>query len=95
MIYSRHNTPEEMIKRGIKLILLGFIVNIGESILPYFLSSHLLNNPAMFEIYNGLMLFYVDVFAFALLHPFAVAPLEGRIRVVYYRSPLVVGRSVF
>lgn len=67
MIYSRHNTPEEMIKRGIKLLLLGFIVNIGESILPYFLSSHLLNNPAMFEIYNGLMLFYVDVFAFACL----------------------------
>lgn len=65
MSYSRHNTPNELIRRGIVLLLLGFFVNIGEYILPHFLSCYLFNDASLVNIYNGVMLFYVDILGFA------------------------------
>ena len=41
-------------KRGIKLIQLGFFVNIGEFFVPYFLSGNLMDDWDRFPIANGL-----------------------------------------
>lgn len=65
MVYTRSKEPEKMIRRGISLLLIGFIVNIGEFILPHFLSGYLLNDPTLFPFYGGLILFYVDILGFA------------------------------
>ena len=65
IIYSRRSTPDIMMKRGINLMLVGLFVNIGEFILPHFVSGFLLGDSSMFEIYGGLLLFYVDILAFA------------------------------
>lgn len=65
IVYSRRSTWDIMIKRGINLMLVGLIVNIGEFILPHFISGSLLGDSSMFPIYGGLILFYVDILAFA------------------------------
>ncbi|WP_027869363.1 acyltransferase family protein [Eubacterium sp. AB3007] len=65
MVYSRNQAPAYLIKRGIKLIQLGFFVNIGEFFVPYFLSGNLLGDWDTFPIANGLLLFCIDILAFA------------------------------
>ena len=65
IIYSRHSQPNTMIKRGIKLLILGILVNLFSFILPHFLSQHLLNSGNIVPILGGLKLFYVDILGFA------------------------------
>ena len=65
MVYSKNQEPAYFIKRGIKLIQLGFFVNIGEFFVPYFLAGNLLENWELFPIANGLLLFCIDILAFA------------------------------
>ena len=65
MVYSRNQEPSYLVKRGIKLIQLGFFVNIGEFFVPYFLAGNLLGQWDLFPIANGLLLFCIDILAFA------------------------------
>ena len=65
VVYSRHSQWDTMIKRGVKLFLLGILVNLFEFFLPYYLAKALSVNPAPFDIAGGLMLFCVDILAFA------------------------------
>ena len=65
MIYSKHQEPAYLMKRGVKLMLLGIVVNVGEYILPHFLAGKLLGEWDIFPIANGLLLFCVDILAFA------------------------------
>ena len=65
MVYSRNQEPSYFIKRGLKLVELGFFVNVGEFFVPYFLSGNLLGDWDIFPIANGLLLFCVDILAFA------------------------------
>ena len=65
MVYSKHQEPIYMIKRGIKLMLLGLVVNVGEFILPHFLAGKLLGEWDIFPIAGGLLLFCIDILAFA------------------------------
>lgn len=65
IVYSRHSQGDVMIKRGVKLYLLGILVNIFEWFIPHFLSGTLLGNWDAFPIYGGLLLFCVDILAFA------------------------------
>lgn len=65
MVYSKNQEPSYLIKRGIKLIQLGFFVNIGEFFVPYFLSGNLMGDWDRFPIANGLLLFCIDILAFA------------------------------
>lgn len=65
MVYSRNQEPAYLIKRGIKLLQLGFFVNIGEFFVPYFLSGNLMDDWERFPIANGLLLFCIDILAFA------------------------------
>ena len=65
MVYSRNQTPRYLIVRGLKLLQLGFFVNIGEFFVPYFLAGNLMNDWERFPIANGLLLFCIDVLAFA------------------------------
>ena len=65
IIYSRHSDSNTMIKRGIKLFLLGLIVNIFSIILPHYLLQYFLNSGNLIPIFGGLLLFYVDILDFA------------------------------
>lgn len=65
VVYSRHSQPDTMIKRGIHLYLLGILVNVFEFFLPCYLSGVLLNNWKLFPTAGGLLLFCVDILAFA------------------------------
>ena len=65
MVYSRHSQPGTMIKRGVKLFLLGILVNIFEFFLPCYLCGTLLNKWTLIPTANGLLLFCVDILAFA------------------------------
>ena len=65
MVYSKNQEPAYLIKRGIKLLQLGFFVNIGEFFVPYFLAGNLLGDWEKFPIANGLLLFCIDILAFA------------------------------
>ena len=65
MVYSKNQAPGHMIVRGLKLLQLGFFVNIGEFFVPYFLSGNLMDDWDRFPIANGLLLFCIDVLAFA------------------------------
>lgn len=65
IVYSRNQVPGYLIKRGVKQIFLGFAVNVGEFFLPHFLADRLLGNGDMFPIAGGLLLFCVDILAFA------------------------------
>ncbi len=65
MVYSKNQEPSYLIKRGIKLIQLGFFVNIGEFFVPYFLAGNLMDDWDRFPIANGLLLFCIDILAFA------------------------------
>jgi hypothetical protein len=65
IVYSSYSRPTNMIKRGVKLFLLGILVNIFEFFLPNYLSGILLNEWTLFPTAGGLLLFFVDVLAFA------------------------------
>lgn len=64
MVYSRNQEPVYLIKRGVKLMLLGLVVNVGEFILPHYLAGLLLGRWD-FPIAGGLLLFCIDILAFA------------------------------
>ena len=65
IVYSKNQAPEYLIKRGIKTMLLGIVVNIGEFFLPHYLAGHLLGKWDIFPIAKGLLLFCIDILAFA------------------------------
>lgn len=65
IIYSRRSQPNSMIKRGIKLFLLGLLVNIFSFIIPHLLLQSLFNSGKLIPIFGGLILFYVDILEFA------------------------------
>ena len=65
IVYSKNQSPEYLMKRGIKLMLLGLVVNIGEFFLPHYLAGYLLDKWEIFPIAGGLLLFCVDILAFA------------------------------
>ena len=65
MVYSRNQDPIYLIKRGFHMIFLGIIVNIGEFFLPHFLAGKLLGEWDIFPIAGGLLLFCIDILAFA------------------------------
>ena len=54
-----------MVKRGIKLILLNLILNMGIFIIPYFIGGYLLDMWDVFDIHGGLLLFFGDILIFA------------------------------
>ncbi len=67
-VYSRNKKPFYMVSRGIKLMLIGVAVNIGEFFIPHFLSGELLgawDKNEIFPIAEGMLLFCVDILAFA------------------------------
>lgn len=65
IVYSRHSQWNEMVKREVKLYILGILVNLFEWIIPHFLSGTLLGNWDAFPILGGYLLFCVDIVAFA------------------------------
>lgn len=65
IVYSRHSQWNVMIKRGAKLFLLGILVNIFEFFIPHFVCGFLLGKWDIFPIADGLLLFCVDILAFA------------------------------
>ena len=65
MVYSRNQDPSYMVRRGVKLMLLGIVVNVGEFFLPHFLAGKLLGEWDIFPTAGGLLLFCIDILAFA------------------------------
>jgi uncharacterized membrane protein len=65
VVYSRHSQWDTMIKRGVKLYLLGVLVNVFEFFVPHFLALALGIDASAFPIADGLLLFCVDILAFA------------------------------
>lgn len=65
VVYSRHSQWDTMIKRGVKLYLLGVLVNVFEFFLPGFVCGTLLGRWDVFPMAGGLLLFCVDILAFA------------------------------
>lgn len=65
IVYSRHSQWDVMIKRGVKLYLLGILVNVFEFFIPHFVAGALLGKADVFPIAGGLLLFCVDILAFA------------------------------
>ena len=66
IVYSRHSQWDLMIKRGITLYLLGILVNVFEFFIPHFLSGDLIPGSSKgFPIDGGMLLFCVDILAFA------------------------------
>lgn len=62
IIFSRHNQYDLLIKRGAKLLLMGYFVNIGSQILPNVLGHMLNTSNAPITL---LALFKVDILVFA------------------------------
>lgn len=65
MVYSRNQEPAYLVKRGIKLMLLGLVVNVGEFLLPHYVAGKLLGEWDIFPTAGGLLLFCIDILAFA------------------------------
>lgn len=65
LVYSRHSQWDVMIKRGVKLFLLGILVNVFEFFLPCYVCGTLLGKWNIFPTAGGLLLFCVDILAFA------------------------------
>lgn len=65
IVYSRRSQWNNMIRRGLILYLLGIMVNLYEFFIPHFVSGALLGNWDAFPIDGGLLLFCVDILAFA------------------------------
>lgn len=77
IVYSRHSQWNVMIKRGAKLFLLGILVNIFEFFIPHFVCGFLLGKWDIFPIADGLLLFCVDILAFAGLSFIIMGILRG------------------
>ena len=54
-----------MIKRGVKLLIIGIILNIFIYMIPYFVFGYATGDYNVVPIYGGLILFFVDILAFA------------------------------
>ncbi len=65
IVYSRRQSSNFLIKRGIKTFFLGIVVTIGEFFVPHYLSGLLLGEWNIFPIAGGLLLFCIDILAFA------------------------------
>lgn len=65
VVYSRHSQWDVMIKRGVKLYLTGILVNIFEFFRPCIACGILLGQWDIFPTAGGLLLFCVDILAFA------------------------------
>lgn len=65
VVYSRHSQWDTMVKRGVKLYLLGVLVNVFEFFIPHFVCGTLLGKWDIFPIADGLLLFCIDILAFA------------------------------
>ena len=65
VVYSRNSQWDVMIKRGVNLFLLGILVNVFEFFIPHFVAGALVGNAEAFPIAGGLLLFCVDILAFA------------------------------
>ncbi len=65
IVYSRHSQWDVMIKRGVHLFLLGILVNVFEFYLPCYVCGTLLGKWDIFPTAGGLLLFCVDILAFA------------------------------
>lgn len=64
IVYSKHQEPFYLIKRGILLMLLGLVVNLGEYFVPHYLGKALLGKD-VFALPTYLYLFIIDILAFA------------------------------
>ena len=65
IVYSNHSQWSAMIKRGATLFLSGIIVNIFEFFVPYYVYGYLFGSWNVFTIAGGLLLFCIDILAFA------------------------------
>lgn len=65
IVYSRHSQWNTMIRRGVILYLTGLLVNVFEFFLPGFVCGTLLGRWDVFPMAGGLLLFCVDILAFA------------------------------
>ncbi len=65
IVYSKHSQWNNLIKRGIKLFLLGIALNLFRNVVLYYVSGALFGNWNYSPIYGGLMILFVDIFAFA------------------------------
>lgn len=65
IVYSRHSQWNAMIRRGIILYLTGIVVNVFEFILPGLIHGALVGRWDVFPMANGMLLFCVDILAFA------------------------------
>ena len=65
IVYSRHSQWNVMIRRGIILYLTGIVLKVFEFIMPGFISGTLLGRWDIFPMAGGLLLFCVDILAFA------------------------------
>ena len=65
IVYSKHSQWNNMIKRGIKLFLLGITLNIFRNIGLYYFSGIILGDWHYTYIYGGLIILFVDILAFA------------------------------
>ncbi len=65
IVYSRRNQWDKMIRRGVTLFLAGIVVNIFEFFIPYYVYGFLFGSWDVFTIAGGLLLFCIDILAFA------------------------------
>ena len=65
VVYSRHSQWDTMMKRGVKLYLLGVLVNVFEFFIPNFLATSLGIDASAFPLDGGWLLICVDILAFA------------------------------
>lgn len=65
IIYSRRSQWDTLIKRGIKIYLTGLLVNVFEFFLPCYVCGTLLSLWDIFPTFGGLLLFCIDILAFA------------------------------
>ena len=65
IVYSRRSQWDKMIKRGATLLLAGIGVNVFEFFIPYYVYGFLFGSWDVFTIAGGLLLFCVDILAFA------------------------------
>lgn len=65
VVYSRRSQWDIMVKRGVKLYLLGVLVNVFEFCIPHFLATSLGIDASAFPLDGGWLLICVDILAFA------------------------------
>ena len=64
IIYSRHNSPQLLFRRGILLFLLSYVFNALVYVAPYFIYSVLHSEPEFFEE-NWTQIYDADILQFA------------------------------